>query len=144
MQRRYFTLDVFTNQPFTGNPLAVVLEADGLDAVRMRAIAGEFNLSETVFVLPPRRPQHRAACRIFTPKRELPFAGDPTVGTAVLLGCLDGGGREREFVLQETIGPVRCRVIAAERGGAAWFALARLPEEVGTAPPAEVLAAALG
>ena len=74
MQRRFFTLDVFTATPLTGNPLAVVLDAEGLDASAMQRIAAEFNLSETVFLLPPQQPRHRAACRIFTPKRELPFA----------------------------------------------------------------------
>src|SRR5688572_33224057 len=86
MSRRYAILDVFTDRPLAGNPLAVVLDSDGLDDARMQAIAGEFNLSETVFVLPAARPVHSAAIRIFTPARELPFAGHPTVGTAVLLG----------------------------------------------------------
>src|SRR3974390_2048357 len=104
MQRRFFTLDVFTSRRFTGNPLAVVLDAQDLDAAAMQAIAGEFNLSETVFVLPPATAKNRAACRIFTPKSELPFAGHPTIGTAVLLALLEGGGEEREMVLEEGIG----------------------------------------
>ena len=91
MKRRFVTLDVFTNRRFAGNPLAVVLQAEGLGDDAMQTIAGEFNLSETVFVLPPADAAHRARVRIFTPKRELPFAGHPTVGTAVLLACLDGG-----------------------------------------------------
>src|SRR3974390_274249 len=111
MQRRFFTLDVFTSRRFTGNPLAVVLDAQDLDAKAMQAIAGEFNLSETVFVLPPATATRRAPCRIFTPKRELPFAGHPTIGTAVLLARLDGGDEEREMVLEEAIGagPWRAR-----------------------------------
>ncbi len=64
MSRRYFTLDVFTDTPLTGNPLAVVLDSDGLDDVTMQRIAGEFNLSETVFVLPPENPANRAKIRI--------------------------------------------------------------------------------
>src|SRR5919199_2320768 len=92
MPRRYFVLDVFTDTPLAGNPLAVVLDAEGLDTARMQAIAREFNLSETVFVLPPENPAHRAKLRIFTPTVELPFAGHPTVGTAVLLAERDLGG----------------------------------------------------
>jgi trans-2,3-dihydro-3-hydroxyanthranilate isomerase len=144
MRRRFATLDVFTAQRFTGNPLAVVLEPDGLDAAAMQAIAREFGHPETVFVFAPAEPAHRARLRIFTPARELPFAGHPTVGTAVLLGRLDGGGT-RELVLEEGIGPVRCRVEA--RGadqGFARFDLPKLPELVGEAPPPETIAAALG
>ena len=91
MRRRFFTLDVFTTQRFAGNPLAVVLESGGLDTAAMQTIAREYNLPETVFVFPPDDPKHRARLRIFTPARELPFAGHPTVGTAVLLAHLDGG-----------------------------------------------------
>ena len=93
MRRRFVTLDVFTDRPFAGNPLAVVLEAERLDDAAMQAIAREFNLSETVFVLPATDARHRARLRIFTPARELPFAGHPTVGTAVLLGQIDEIGR---------------------------------------------------
>jgi len=78
--RRFVTLDVFTQHALAGNPLAVVLDAEGLDTAAMQKIAGEFNLSETVFVLPPEEERHRARLRIFTPGRELPFAGHPTVG----------------------------------------------------------------
>ena len=66
MPRAYRLLDVFTDTPLGGNPLAVVLDADGLDDARMQAIAGEFNLSETVFVFEPRDPVNTAAVRIFT------------------------------------------------------------------------------
>ncbi len=144
MQRRFVTLDVFTRQRFAGNPLAVVLDAEGLDRAAMQAIAREFNLSETVFVLPGDDARHRARCRIFTPQRELPFAGHPTVGTAVLLGCRDGGGETRQMVLQETIGPVVCQVTPGAGGGHASFALPALPAEAGPAPRAEALASALG
>jgi len=85
MPRRYAILDVFTVTPLEGNPLAVVLDADGLDGAAMQKIATEFNLSETVFVRPPEHAPHSAAIRIFTPREELPFAGHPTIGTAVLL-----------------------------------------------------------
>ena len=89
MSRRFVTLDVFTTRPHAGNPLAVVLDSEGLDTAAMQAIAREFNLSETVFVAPPADPAHRAAIRIFTPGQELPFAGHPTVGTAALLALRD-------------------------------------------------------
>jgi PhzF family phenazine biosynthesis protein len=84
MRRHFITLDVFTSRRFAGNPLAVVLDGEGLEGDSMQAIAREFNLAETVFVLPPQDPAHRARLRIFTPATELPFAGHPTVGTAVL------------------------------------------------------------
>ena len=80
MPRHFYTLDVFTDRALAGNPLAVVLDAQGLTDVAMQAIAREFNLAETVFVLPPQDPHQRAKLRIFTPARELPFAGHPTVG----------------------------------------------------------------
>ena len=82
MPRRFVTLDVFTSERFAGNPLAVVLDAEGLDTAGMQRIAKEFNLSETVFVFPASEPRQRADIRIFTPARELPFAGHPTIGTA--------------------------------------------------------------
>jgi trans-2,3-dihydro-3-hydroxyanthranilate isomerase len=144
MQRRFVTLDVFTRKRFAGNPLAVVLDAEGLDTSAMQAIAREFNLSETVFVRPPSDPAHRAALRIFTPARELPFAGHPTVGTAVLLALGDGGQNDRLVVLEETVGPVPCRVTPGRDGGKASFSLPKLPAETGAAPPAAMLAAALG
>jgi len=85
MQRRYVTVDVFTDRPFGGNPLAVVLDAEGLSTVQMQAIAREFNYSETTFVLPPRDAAHDAEVRIFTVNCEIPFAGHPNVGTAYVL-----------------------------------------------------------
>jgi trans-2,3-dihydro-3-hydroxyanthranilate isomerase len=144
MHRRFITLDVFTNRRLAGNPLAVVLDAGGLDLAAMQAIAGEFNLSETVFVLPPENAAHRARLRIFTPKRELPFAGHPTVGTAVLLACLDGGAGARAMVLEENIGPVACRAAPAAGQGEASFMLPALPQEIGAPPADAALAAALG
>ena len=85
MQRRYITVDVFTDRAFGGNPLAVVLDAGGLSTAQMQAIATEFNYSETTFVLPPRDSANDAQVRIFTVNRELPFAGHPNVGTAFVL-----------------------------------------------------------
>jgi trans-2,3-dihydro-3-hydroxyanthranilate isomerase len=85
MQRRYITVDVFTDRAFGGNPLAVVLDAGGLSTQQMQAIATEFNYSETTFVLPPADKSNDANVRIFTVNRELPFAGHPNVGTAFVL-----------------------------------------------------------
>jgi trans-2,3-dihydro-3-hydroxyanthranilate isomerase len=143
--RRFATLDVFTDRQLAGNPLAVVLDAEGLDADAMQAIAREFNLSETVFVLPPDEPRHRARLRIFTPGRELPFAGHPTVGTAVLLALEDGRrGDAAAFGLEETVGVVPCVVEPGEGRGRARFRLPRLPAIVGEGRPVAEAAWALG
>src|SRR5215470_13067543 len=145
MRRRFATLDVFTDRRFAGNPLAVVLEPEGLDGAAMQSIAREFNLSETVFVLPPADKAHRAKLRIFTPMTELPFAGHPTVGSAVLLNRIDGGAGRRDIVVEEGIGPVRCAVEAIDADtGSARFELARLPAEAGATGPTAAIAAALG
>jgi trans-2,3-dihydro-3-hydroxyanthranilate isomerase len=145
MRRRFFTLDVFTDQRFTGNPLAVVLDPDGLDSDAMAAIAREFGHPETVFVLPAADRAHRARLRIFTPARELAFAGHPTVGTAVLLGRLDGGSEPRAIVLEEGIGAVRCRVEAIDDvRGQAEFDIPLLPSETAAPPDDTAIAAALG
>ncbi|MFG2011690.1 PhzF family phenazine biosynthesis protein [Micromonospora sp. NPDC048868] len=79
----YEIVDVFTDRPFAGNPLAVVFGAEGLATEQMQALALEFNLSETVFVLPPTQVGATYRARIFTPAEELPFAGHPSVGAAV-------------------------------------------------------------
>src|SRR5688572_31465116 len=89
---RYVIADVFTDRPFAGNQLAVFTDARALDAATMQALAREMNFSESTFVLPPQQGGH-ARIRIFTPARELPFAGHPTLGTAIVLGLsigLDG------------------------------------------------------
>ncbi len=114
MALTYYILDVFTERPFGGNPLAVVLEADRLTAAEMQAIAREFNLSETVFVLKPALPGHTARIRIFTPTREIPFAGHPTLGTAILLAELRmhtvNGESDAIIALEEEAGSVRVGV----------------------------------
>ena len=149
MRRRYHTLDVFTDHALAGNPLAVVLDSEGLDDAAMQAIAREFNLAETVFVREPKNPVNTAALRIFTPSRELPFAGHPTVGAAVLLAHLREPemlkAQDLRIVLEEKVGDVVC--VARHRKGqamAAYFTLPRLPESVGDAPPAALLAEGLG
>jgi trans-2,3-dihydro-3-hydroxyanthranilate isomerase len=147
--RRYAVLDVFTDTPLGGNPLAVVLDGDALDAEQMQAVAGEFNLSETVFVLPPANPIHRANVRIFTPRRELPFAGHPTVGAAVMLGLVaareNRGREEAMMVLEEKAGPVRCGVtVHGPSLGHAIFDVPQKPASLGEVPSVEAAAAALG
>lgn len=149
MQLDYHILDVFTDQRFSGNPLAVVLGADGLTASTMQSVAREFNLSETVFVAPPENPMHSARIRIFTPERELPFAGHPTVGTAVLLADLRSpsvnGERDAIIALEETIGTVRVGVRARSGGTPfAEFDAPRLPEVRDRVPPADRIASLLG
>jgi trans-2,3-dihydro-3-hydroxyanthranilate isomerase len=88
VKRRLYTLDVFTNTPFAGNPLAVVTDGDGLSARRMQDIAREMNLSETVFVQKPTSAQALARLRIFTTQNELRLAGHPVIGTWFLLAQL--------------------------------------------------------
>jgi trans-2,3-dihydro-3-hydroxyanthranilate isomerase len=145
----YHILDVFTKERFGGNPLAVVLDADGLDDRRMQVIAREFNLSETVFVLKPANAAATARVRIFTPAAEMPFAGHPTVGTASLLAQLrmrsTDEGSEALVVLEEQIGAVRVGV--RMRPGSAPFAefdAPKLPADLGSPPPVDRLAAAVG
>lgn len=129
MARAYVLYDVFTDKALTGNPLAVVFDADDLAPEDMQAIAGEFNLSETVFVLKAENPAHTARLRIFTPGRELPFAGHPTVGTAVALAERAGAGQplDQMAVLEEKVGPVRCAVRLSESGSS--FAEFDLPSK---------------
>jgi trans-2,3-dihydro-3-hydroxyanthranilate isomerase len=116
VQRRYVTVDVFTAKVFGGNPLAVVLDAEGLSTAQMQSIATEFNYSETTFVLPPRAAAHAAQVRIFTPRTEVAFAGHPTVGTAVVLAReLEARGVAplADLVLEEGAGLVPVRLMRA-------------------------------
>jgi trans-2,3-dihydro-3-hydroxyanthranilate isomerase len=85
MKLVFYTLDVFTNRRFGGNPLAVVLEADALSTEQMQTVCREFNLSETIFVMKPDDRANTAKVRIFFPGGEMPFAGHPTLGSAILL-----------------------------------------------------------
>src|SRR3954464_13856384 len=90
----FVTVDVFTATRFGGNPLAVFPDARGLSDAQMQALANEFNLSETTFVLPPENPANTARVRIFTRTAEIPFAGYPNVGTGYVLAQMgrDTGG----------------------------------------------------
>jgi trans-2,3-dihydro-3-hydroxyanthranilate isomerase len=149
MKRKVYTLDVFAEEPLSGNPLAVVRDCDGLDDARMQAIAREFNLSETVFLLPPVDPINTARMRIFTPALELPFAGHPTVGAAILIGLLDAPGliaaQDILVVLESGVGPISCTVGRSRgRPARARFTLPRLPAPDGIAGTALAIAEALG
>ncbi len=106
----YVTVGVFTEKRFGGNPLAVFPDARGLTTEQMQAIANEFNLSETTFVLPPDDPQHHAQVRIFTPKTEMPFAGHPNVGTGYVLARRDPNPPEH-YVFEELAGLVRVHIL---------------------------------
>jgi trans-2,3-dihydro-3-hydroxyanthranilate isomerase len=113
MQLTFYTLDVFTNRRFGGNPLAVVLDADALSAEQMQTITREFNLSETIFVMKPENSANTARVRIFFPGGEMPFAGHPTVGCAVLLAEMKykaGCSFETEIRLEENAGLVPVKV----------------------------------
>ncbi|MFN3743436.1 MAG: PhzF family phenazine biosynthesis protein [Hyphomicrobiaceae bacterium] len=149
MQLKFYTLDVFTETRFGGNPLAVVMNADALPAGLMQSIARELNLSETVFVQKATNPAAWARVRIFTPAVELPFAGHPTIGTGILLAQLRAGeaspDQDALVVLEETIGAVRVGVrLRSGKAPYAEFDAPKLPEAAGDAPSAERLAAALG
>jgi trans-2,3-dihydro-3-hydroxyanthranilate isomerase len=113
---RYRVVDVFTEKRLEGNPLAVFPEASGLDDETMQRIANELNLAETVFAFPASQAGHDARVRIFTPRREMPFAGHPTIGVTFVL--IDEGlvtARQGGIVLQEKIGPVAVRVDEGEQ-----------------------------
>jgi trans-2,3-dihydro-3-hydroxyanthranilate isomerase len=145
---RFAVYDVFTDAPFAGNPLAVVFEADRLSDAQMQTIAREFNLSETVFVCEASEVPHAANVRIFTPTKELAFAGHPTIGGAVAVAEARYGRREAKsmvFVLNAKIGPVRCGVkIAIEGASFAEFATPKLAQQAGEDPSIEATAHAIG
>jgi trans-2,3-dihydro-3-hydroxyanthranilate isomerase len=113
MQRRYITVDVFTDRAFGGNPLAVVLDAGGLSTAQMQSIASEFNYSETTFVLPPQDPAHDAQVRIFTVNREIPFAGHPNVGTAFVLAA-QAPKPPAQLLFEEKAGLVPVEILTEE------------------------------
>src|SRR6201999_4044300 len=113
MQRRYVTVDVFTDRAFGGNPLGVVLDAEGLSTAQMLSIAREFNYSETTFVLPPRDAAHDAEVRIFTVNSEIPFAGHPNVGTAHVLASRARTAPAR-LTFEETAGLVPVDILGAQ------------------------------
>ena len=128
----YVTVDVFTDTPFGGNPLAVVTDGRGLSDRQMQQIATEFNYSETTFILPPVNPAHTAQVRIFTPTREVPFAGHPNVGTALVIAwageCL-GRSVGDQLLFEEGAGLVPV-AIARDADGKAAQATLTAPQKV--------------
>ena len=139
----FVTVDVFTDRRFGGNPLAVFPDARGLTDEQMQALAMEFNLSETTFVLPPDNPQHHAKVRIFTPRSELPFAGHPNVGTGYVLAQRDDNPPEH-YVFEELAGLVRVHVLRSGNviSGARISAPRALSIDIGI--PDDVVAACAG
>jgi trans-2,3-dihydro-3-hydroxyanthranilate isomerase len=127
MKLPFCHVDVFTSERFGGNPLAVFLDADGLDGETMQKIAREMNLSESTFVMQPSDERATHHVRIFTPGRELPFAGHPTLGTAFVLQHAGRGTPDLAFQMEAGIIPVRTE------GKMLWM----------TPPPAEALSAAV-
>ena len=146
----FITLDVFTDRPFGGNPLAVFPDARGLDTSTMQALAGEFNLSETTFVLPPKDARHTAKVRIFTPSAEIGFAGHPNIGTAWVL-AMQGQDQQGRLVFEGGSGPVDidverdgdelkiCRLMAPQS-----LKLGVAPSAADLAPCARLVAADIG
>jgi trans-2,3-dihydro-3-hydroxyanthranilate isomerase len=138
----YVTVDVFTEQRFGGNPLAVVTDGRGLSDAEMQALAAEFNYSETTFVLPPEDPAHTARVRIFTRSYEMPFAGHPNVGTGYVLAGL---GRGDLLVFEELAGLVKIEV-ARDAAGTLTGATIAAPQplSLGAELPVADVAACIG
>jgi trans-2,3-dihydro-3-hydroxyanthranilate isomerase len=135
------TLDVFTDRKFAGNQLAVITDARGLSTADMLTITREFNYSETTFVLPPKDPDNMARVRIFTIGYEMPFAGHPTVGTAIAIARARKLAGELRLELNTGVFPVK---VDLDRAAAfAEFLNPNLPAERGAAPDAALIEAAL-
>jgi trans-2,3-dihydro-3-hydroxyanthranilate isomerase len=141
---RFVTVDVFTDRRFGGNPLAVFPDARGLSDADMQALAAEFNLSETTFVLPPEAPANTARVRIFNRTAEMPFAGHPNVGTGWVL-AQEGRDRGGVLLFEEIAGLVEVRVDRGG-GGAATGATITAPQPLSLGPemPAGLLAECVG
>jgi trans-2,3-dihydro-3-hydroxyanthranilate isomerase len=147
--RRFIQVDVFTDTPFCGNPLAVILDGQGLTGEQMQAIAREMNLSETAFVLPSTDPTAHAKVRIFTPQLELPFAGHPVVGTSYVLateGLIPRRGERIEIGLELGIGVVPVAIACADEVVTQVTMTQPAPQFLAILPPADVgqLASGLG
>ena len=146
MDRRFalYQVDVFTDTPLAGNPLAVFPDGTGLGAAEMQQIAREMNLSETTFVLPAEHPEADYRMRIFTPGQELPFAGHPTLGTAHV--ALESGlvkGEGASFTLrQQTLAGIQPIDVTGEEG-AREYTMTQPAPSFAPGPPVEELCAAL-
>ena len=136
----FHVYDVFTSQPFTGNPLAIVEEADGLSTAQMQTVARQFNLSETIFVQTPEDPAHSAKVRIFFPTAEIPFAGHPTIGCAIHLA----GDDAALVTLEEVAGLVPVTLTRDGPTVQAEFTAPKLPRALPATPGRATMAAALG
>lgn len=147
MKIQYYTCDVFTDQRFGGNQLAVFPDATAVPGHLLQSIAKEFNFSETTFVYPPADPRNTKRVRIFTPGNELPFAGHPTIGTAITLattGAINTAGDETKIILEEGVGPVPVTVrLAQGKPAFAQLTAAKPPEFNDRVPAAETLASML-
>lgn len=132
----YFVYDVLTDTAFGGNQLAVFPDATGLPEAQLQKIAREFNFSEVTFVYPPQDPAHTAKVRIFTPTMEIPFAGHPTIGTAI---ALRDEGHTGPLCLELGVGPIVCEFA----GDSASFTIAAPLERLSTPDPT-LVAQALG
>jgi trans-2,3-dihydro-3-hydroxyanthranilate isomerase len=142
---RFYTCDVFTDTRFGGNALAVLPEAEGLRADQMQRIAREFNYSESTFVLPPEQ-GHDRRVRIFTPPREVPFAGHPNIGTAFVLASMGAFGsldEPRDITFEEEAGLVPVTIRKGEDGRLRCELQAPQRLSIGEAVPSEAVAAAV-
>ena len=140
----FVTVDVFTDRRFGGNPLAVLPDAAGLSVDDMQALAAEFNLSETTFVLPPEQRGHTARVRIFNRTSEMPFAGHPSIGTGYVL-AQQGRDEGGVLLLEVPAGIVRVEIQRDSAGNAIGGVL-EAPQPLSTGPefPAETVAACAG
>ncbi|MEX6632406.1 PhzF family phenazine biosynthesis protein [Hyphococcus lacteus] len=135
------TWDVFTERKFAGNPLAVVMDAQGLSTEQMQTITREFNLAETAFILPPMDASNTARLRIFTPGYEMPFAGHPTIGSSVAIAR--ARNISGDMKLELNTGVFAVNVTSAADRGYAEFQNPNLPRENGTPPETAMIEAAL-
>ncbi len=139
---QFHIMDVFTKVNFTGNQLAVVLDADDIPDDRMQKIAREFNFPETTFVRTPKDAGHTAELRIFTPAKEIPFAGHPTIGTAIVLAHRQpGNSTDVKITLEEQLGLVPAEVTkGANNTGYASFTAPATPDAPRPAAGTDVIA----
>ncbi|MCI0706256.1 MAG: PhzF family phenazine biosynthesis protein [Ignavibacteriae bacterium] len=147
MKHQYYLADVFTDKVFGGNPLAVFPNAERLRPELMPLLARELNISECAFAFPPSDSSHELKLRIFTPTRELPFAGHPTVGTACVLaetGRIQTRDGKTSITFEEAVGPIQITISTESGKPTAKFSVAQLPEFGPPAPPAQDIANMLG
>src|SRR6478752_4414327 len=142
MRYDFMIVDVFTDVAFGGNQLAVLTDARGLTGEAMQTITREFDFPETTFLLPPKDARNARAMRIFTPGRELPFAGHPTVGTACAL-VMSGACEAGEIILEEGVGPIPVATTKSGDSYAGRFRLERAPEVPDQVPSHADMAAVL-